>query len=247
MSRIDLNCDLGEGSEHDAELMTIITSANIACGGHAGDEATMRAALALAIEHGVAAGAHPGLVDRGDFGRTEHDLTANEVRELVLGQTRRFQRLAVEMGIRVRHVKPHGALYNRAARDGVWARAVADAVFEADPALVLVGLAGSRLPEAGRERGLRVMREGFADRSYQADGSLTPRGRPDALIHDRAVAIEQVLRMVRERRVRAVDGSEFDLVADTVCVHGDGPDPAGYARGLRSALSEAGVIIGACE
>lgn len=243
MLRIDLNCDLGEGGAHDAALMPLITSANIACGGHAGDEATMRAAIMLALEHGVAIGAHPSLPDRVNFGRSERPVSPEEARELVRTQTERLQALATEAGGMVTHVKPHGALYNMAARDPALARAVAEAVFEADSRLVLVGLSGSRLPEAGLACGLRVMHEVFADRRYQADGSLTPRSRADAVIHDRVAVVEQVLRMVREGRVRATDGSEVEIQADTVCLHGDGPDPVAYARGLRDALKEAGVMI----
>ncbi len=243
MMRVDLNCDLGEGGVHDAELMTLITSANIACGGHAGDEATMRATIALARTHGVAIGAHPGLEDRANFGRVERPLTPAEAGDLVRTQTERLQALAGEAGAMVTHVKPHGALYNLAARDPRLARAVAEAVFEADSRLVLVGLAGSRLPEAGLACGLRVMHEVFADRTYQADGSLTPRSQPDAVIHDRAAVEAQVLRLVRDGRVRATDGSEVEIRADTVCLHGDGPNPVAYARGLRDVLAEAGVMI----
>lgn len=244
MPRVDLNCDLGEGGAHDAELMTLITSANIACGGHAGDEATMRASIALARQHEVAIGAHPGLEDRTNFGRSERPLAPAEARELVRTQTERLQHLTEEAGARLTHVKPHGALYNMAARDPDLARAVAEAVYEVDSRLALVGLAGGRLVEAGRACGLRVMQEVFADRTYQADGSLTPRSRPDALIHDEAVAVAQVLRMVREGRVRATDGSEVEIRAETVCLHGDGARPVAFARELRRALAEAGVELG---
>lgn len=243
MLRVDLNCDLGEGGAHDAALMPLITSANIACGGHAGDETTMRATLRLAREHGVAIGAHPGLTDRVNFGRVEQPLTPAEARALVLEQTERLQRLAEELGGMVTHVKPHGALYNMAARDVGLAQAVAGAVYEADSRLTLVGLAGSRLTEAGKACGLRVMSEVFADRTYQADGSLTPRSRSDALITDGTLVIDQVLRLVREGRVRATDGSEVEIKADTICLHGDGPNPVIFARALRRELESAGVEI----
>ncbi len=243
MLRVDLNCDLGEGGAHDAALMPLITSANIACGGHAGDEATMRATIQLAIEHGVAIGAHPGLVDRENFGRIERRLSPDEARALVLEQTERLQKLAQELGGMVAHVKPHGALYNMAARDATLAKAVAEAVFDADSRLTLVGLAHSRLTEAGLACGLRVLHEVFADRTYQADGTLTPRGRPDALLKDGAAVVEQVLRMLQEGRVRATDGSEVEIKADTVCLHGDGPDPVLFARELRRKLEAADVEI----
>lgn len=243
MLRVDLNCDLGEGSGHDAEIMPLISSVNIACGGHAGDEDTMRATVALALQHGVAVGAHPGLADRANFGRVEQPLTSAQARELVLRQVERLQAVAGAAGTQVGHVKPHGALYNMAARDAGLAQAVAEAVYEVDSRLVLVGLAGSRLVEAGQACGLRVMHEVFADRTYQADGSLTPRHRPEALITEAARAAAQVLRMVREGRVRATDGSEVAIRADTVCLHGDGSHAVEFARAIVSALNSAGVQI----
>lgn len=238
MPRIDLNCDLGEAAGHDAELMSFITSANIACGAHAGDEATMRATVALALEHGVAIGAHPGLADRVSFGRREIPMSPAEVHGLVLEQTRALLALA-----RVRHVKPHGALYHMAARDTLLARAVAAAVYEADPRLILFAPAGSRLLEAGRTCGSQVASEVFADRTYRADGSLTPRTQPSALITDEEVAVAQVLRMVREGKVRATDGTEVAIQADTVCLHGDGPHPVEFARRLRGGLTAAGIEV----
>jgi UPF0271 protein len=243
MPRLDLNCDLGEGAGHDHELMPLITSANIACGAHAGDETTMRASIALAKKHGVAIGAHPGFADRENFGRREMPVVPEEIYQLVLTQTQTLQRLARESGARVTHVKPHGALYNMSARNTLLADAVAHAVYEADPRLVLVGLAGSHLLSAGCTCGLAVASEVFADRTYQPDGSLTPRGRPDALIRDENIAVAQVLRMVREGRVRATDGSDGVITADTVCVHGDGPHAVAFAHRLRAELEKAGVVV----
>lgn len=243
MLRVDLNCDLGEGGAHDAELMALITSANIACGGHAGDETTMQAAIELALQHDVAIGAHPGLADRANFGRVERPLSPAEARELVLTQTERLLALVEKAGARLTHVKPHGALYNMAARDEALAQAVAEAVFEVDSRLVLVGLADGRLIEAGLGAGLRVLHEVFADRTYQADGRLTPRSRPDAMIHDEATAVAQVLRMVREGRVTATDGSEVMIRADTLCLHGDTANAVGFARSVVAALTAAGVAI----
>lgn len=241
MPRIDLNCDLGEGAGRDAELMPLITSANIACGAHAGDEATMRATVRLALQHGVAIGAHPGFADRANFGRRELPLTAAEVGRLIVEQTRALQAIAREAGGRVTHVKPHGALYNLAARDAALARGVAAAVRECDPALVLFGLAGSWSITAARECGLRVASEVFADRTYQPDGSLTPRSQPQALITDEHAAVAQVLRMVRERRVRAVTGAEVPIAADTVCLHGDGAHAVTFAQRLRAELAAANI------
>ena len=246
MTRIDLNCDLGEGAGHDAGLMPLIASANIACGIHAGDVDTMRRAIELARQSNVMVGAHPSLNDRTNFGRRELPVSPQEAHLYVLTQTRLLQIIARQCGVRVSHVKPHGGLYNMAARDTALAEAVARAVHEVDPQLVLFGLAGSRLLEAGRACGLVVASEVFADRTYQADGSLTPRSQPDALIYDEEVAVAQVMRMVREEVVRATDGSDVPIRADTVCVHGDGPDPVSFARRLRSELTAAGIEIKAC-
>jgi UPF0271 protein len=235
---IDLNCDLGEGAGHDAGLMPLITSANIACGAHAGDAATMRATVALAQQHGVAIGAHPGFADRENFGRRELALPPTEVRALVASQIEALRALGG-----VRHVKAHGALYNLAARDAALADAIAAAVRAADASLIFFVLPNSELARAGRAYGLRIANEVFADRTYQRDGSLTPRARPDALIHDEAVAVAQVLRMIREGVVRATDGTDVPIAADTVCLHGDGPHPVEFARRLRAELGAAGIEV----
>jgi len=239
--RIDLNCDLGEGAGHDAELMPLVTSANIACGAHAGDEATMRATVELALRHGVAIGAHPGFADREHFGRRELPVTLAEVGQLIEAQTRALQAIARAQGGRVTHVKPHGALYNLAARDAGVARAVAEGVRACDATLILFGLAGSVSLALACECGLRVASEVFADRTYQADGSLTPRSRADALITDEALAVAQVQRMIREGKVRATNGAEVAIAADTVCLHGDGAQAVAFARRLRAELAAAGV------
>ena len=223
--RVDLNCDLGEGAGHDAELMAVITSANIACGAHAGDEATMEATVALARQHGVAIGAHPGFADRENFGRREWALAATEVRALVERQVRALQQIGT-----VVHVKPHGALYNLAARDAVIAEAVAGAVHAVDARLVLFALRGSELVRAGRRVGLRVAEEVFADRTYRADGALTQRAEAGAIITDEAVAIAQALRMVRAG-------------ADTICLHGDGAHAVALARRLHVELRQSGIEI----
>lgn len=243
MLHIDLNCDLGEGAGQDAELMPLITSANIACGAHAGDEATMRTTVRLALEHRVAIGAHPGFNDREHFGRRELLVTAAQVHELVVTQTRALQAIAREVGGAVTHVKPHGALYNLAARDAAVAGAVAAAVRECDPQLVLFALAGSVSAAAGEAAGLRVAQEVFADRTYQRDGSLTPRSQPNALIVDEAAAVAQVLRMVREGRVRATDGTDVAIRAETLCLHGDGAHAVEFARRIRAELGAAGVEV----
>ncbi|MBI2814769.1 MAG: 5-oxoprolinase subunit PxpA [Opitutae bacterium] len=243
MRTIDLNCDLGEGAGRDAELMPLITSANIACGAHAGDEATMRATVTLAKKHGVAIGAHPGFADRENFGRIEKVTSQDEVYQLVLTQAQALRRLAQEAGAKVTHVKPHGALYNMAARNALLADAVAQAAYDCDPRLVLFGLAGSALVRAAERCGLAVAQEVFADRTYHADGTLTLRGRPDAIITAEPAAVAQVLRMVREGKVRAVDGADVAIHADTICLHGDGPHPVEFARRLRRELLTAGIEV----
>lgn len=241
--RIDLNCDLGEGAGHDAELMPWITSANIACGAHAGDPATMRATVELAVRHGVAIGAHPGFADRENFGRRELPATPEEVFQLVRAQVFALRDVARAAGAELKHVKLHGALYNWAARDAVVAEAAAYAVRDAGENLVWFGLAGSASLASVRAAGLRVASEVFADRTYQADGSLTPRSRADAMIADEQAAVAQVLRIVREGKVRAMNGADVALAADTVCLHGDGAHAVAFARRLRAELAAADVAV----
>lgn len=244
MNVIDLNCDLGEGAGHDAELMPFITSANIACGGHAGDAATMRAIVALALQHGVAVGAHPGFDDREHFGRRELAMSPIDAAGLVFTQIQALQDVAREFGAAMRHIKLHGALYNMASRDRALAEAVVRTVRMTAKEPMLFVLAGSELERAARAcDDVRVVSEVFADRTYQADGSLTPRSRPDALIQDENAAVAQVLRMVREGRVRATDGTEVPITADTVCVHGDGPHAVAFARRLAQELRQPGIEL----
>jgi UPF0271 protein len=238
LNRIDLNCDLGEGAGNDAGLMPLVTSANIACGGHAGDKASMRATVQLAQKHGVAIGAHPGFPDREHFGRRELVMSAEEIWATVM-----IQIVALRAFAPLRHVKPHGALYNLAARDATVAGVVADAVLAVDKELILFALAGSELVKAGRARGLRVAEEVFADRTYQADGALTPRSRPEAMIQDEDAVVTQVLRMIREGKVRSTDGVDVSIKADTVCLHGDGPNAVAFAQRLNEELRKAGIEI----
>jgi UPF0271 protein len=242
-ARVDLNADVGEGAGQDAQLLPWLTSANVACGAHAGDEATFRTTVAQANALGIAIGAHPGFADRANFGRRELPIAPAAAAELVGAQVRWAQRLMAEAGGRLRHVKLHGGLYNLAARDRALAEAIAAEVKRADPQLILVGLAGSELTRAGEAAGLKVAHEAFADRSYRSDGSLTPRTEAGALILDEAAALAQVLRLVREGRVLARDGAEVRLRADTICLHGDGPRAVPLARHLRSGLAAAGIGV----
>lgn len=235
---IDLNCDLGEGAGRDAELMPLIASANIACGAHAGDVATMRETIALARRHGVEVGAHPGFADREHFGRRELALTPGELRATLIAQLEAFAALSA-----FSHVKLHGALYNLAARDRAVAEIAVDAIRAVAPAAVIFTLAGSEMVRLCERRGIAVAREAFCDRTYQRDGLLTPRSQPDALIHDEALAVAQALRLVGEGVVRATDGSEIPLQADTICLHGDGPHGVAFARRLRAELSAVGIAV----
>jgi UPF0271 protein len=240
MKRIDLNCDLGEGAGQDAELMPLITSANIACGAHAGNLETMIETVEIALRHGVTIGAHPGYFDLENFGRVERAITPAEAARIILMQIEQLYEVA---GAKLRHVKLHGALYNQASVDPAMAEAIVDEVARLWPNLVLFALSGSILAKAGRARGLRVAEEVFSDRTYQRDGTLTPRVRRDALITDETSAVAQVMRMVDQGVVRTTDGSDWPIQADTLCVHGDGMHAVPFARRLRTELEAAGVTV----
>ncbi len=242
-ARIDFNCDLGEGCGDDAAIVPCISSASIATGGHAGDEASMRQAIALCLRHGTSIGAHPSFLDRAHFGRRELALTPAEIHTLVRSQVDALAALCAPAGATLAHVKPHGALYNLAARDVQVAEAVAQAVRDCDPRLRLFALAGSRLADAGRRLGLGVVEEVFAERAYAGDGSLVPRDRPGAVIEHLGDALAQVRDMLRGGRVRAIDGSQVPVRADTLCLHGDRADAAMFASALRDALRAEGVAI----
>ena len=243
MLSLDFNCDLGEGCGQDAAIAPHISSASIACGAHAGDASTMREAIALCLAHGVAIGAHPSFEDRGHFGRRELALAPAEIHALVARQVALVVDACADAGARLHHVKPHGALYNLAARDLAVATAIAAAVRGVDPALSLCGLANSQLTAAGEAAGLRVAHEAFAERAYDADGRLAPRGTPGAVIDGFEDALAQVRDFVRDGIVVARDGTRVPIRADTLCLHGDRADAAGFARGLRRALEAEGVSI----
>ena len=242
---LDLNADLGEGAEHDAELLGLVTSASIACGFHAGDSAMMRTSLEAARDANVAVGAHPGFNDREHFGRRELPLNDEEIFALVADQVRAFDVLAKSLSMQPQHVKPHGALYNMAARDEAIADAIVRAVVAVDSRLMLFAPCASALSRAAQNHGLRVACEVFADRNYLADGSLVPRSRPDALLHDPGEGAQRVFRMLSEGVVRSVEGTDVHVRADTVCIHGDSPDAVEFAQNLRLRLSQSGVVIAA--
>jgi 5-oxoprolinase (ATP-hydrolysing) subunit A len=242
---VDLNADLGEGSGHDAELFELVSSASIATGFHAGDADTMHAAVLGAKADRVAVGAHPSLFDRENFGRKELKVTAGEVFDAVAFQLGVFQAIAEAAGLRPNHVKPHGALYNMAVRDRKLADAIAGAIKSVDSKLILFAPDNTDLARAGETHGLQIAREVFADRNYLADGSLVPRSRADALLDNPEDAAKRVLRMLREGKVRSVDGVDVDVRAETICVHGDTPGAVEFARALRSELESQGVRISA--
>ena len=245
---IDLNCDMGESfgawsMGADSAVLQYVSSANVACGFHAGDPMIMRRTVADALDHGVAVGAHPALQDLHGFGRRAMQVTPEEAYALILYQVGALSGFCRVLGGQLSHVKPHGALYNMAAKDALLADAIARAVRDFDPRLILFGLAGSELVRAGRKVGLTTVNEVFADRTYQADGTLTPRSRPGAMIADLSAALAQVERMMRQGNVLATDGTEVAIEPDTVCIHGDEPDAAQFARELRALLARLGVAV----
>ena len=247
-STIDLNCDMGESFGawtlgQDAALLPFITSANVACGFHAGDPAVMRQTVRAALGHNVAIGAHPGLPDLMGFGRRNMDVSPEEAFDMTVYQLGALQAMTQAEGGRLHHLKPHGALYNMAATSAALAEALAEAVYKVQPELLLYGLAGSELTRAGEKLGLRTAHEVFADRTYQANGTLTPRRQPDALITGADVAIAQVLRLMQHGAVRSQQGTDVAMRADTVCLHGDGAHALEFAQRLHQALRAAGVRL----
>lgn len=248
--RIDLNSDLGESfgpwpMGQDAALMDSITSANIACGFHAGDPGVMRQTLRLAKDRAVAVGAHPGFPDLVGFGRREIKAAPADVEDFVLYQVSALAGMAAAQGVRLQHVKAHGALYNMACKDRALADAIARATAAFDRSLILFGLPNSELLRAGEAAGLRVASEVFADRAYERDGSLVSRGTPGSVIHDQQAVVDRAVRMVKQKEVVAVDGSTIALQADTICLHGDTPGAANLARAIRSGLEAAGIQVAA--
>jgi UPF0271 protein len=252
MLRVDLNCDMGEGMDEDGNLMPYISSANIACGYHAGNEDSMRRTVELALRHQVSIGAHPSFADRERFGRTDllEHAGSEEAGRLLAGladqladQLQVLQRICAQQGTRLHHMKPHGALYNRAAWDPVLGAIICRAVQLFDPGLIIYGLSGSSMAALAGKFGLRFVHEAFADRSYQEDGRLTPRSEPGALIEDPALAVRQVLTLIREGKVSATSGKEIPLKAETVCIHGDGRHALPFARSIREECRRNGIVV----
>lgn len=248
MHLVDLNCDMGESfgayrMGKDEEILDYVTSANIACGYHAGDPATMRKTVQMALEKNVGIGAHPGMPDLVGFGRRELNISPQEAYDLVIYQMGALYGFVRSEGGKIQHVKPHGALFNMAAKSAPLSEAIAEAVYKVDPECILFGLAGSELVKAGKKIGLRTASEVFSDRTYQKDGSLTSRREENALIKDHKIAVNQVIRMVKEGKVKSVQGEDVVIQADTICIHGDGLHALEFAQYISNALREAGITI----
>lgn len=245
---IDLNCDLGESFGaytigNDAEILRTISSANIACGFHAGDPTIMHQTVKLALKNDVAIGAHPGLQDLNGFGRRVMALSPRETYDLTVYQIGSLYGFVTAEGAKLQHVKPHGALYNMCAQDQSLAEAIAEAIYKVNPELILFGLAGSELIKAGKKIGLRTANEVFSDRTYQPDGFLTSRNEANALITNEEIATDQIIRMVKECKVIATDGSIVPIEAQTICIHGDGPTALQFAQRIPATLKKEGIYI----
>ena len=245
---IDVNADIGEGAgtsrlAEDSAILDLVSSANIACGFHAGDETSMRETVRAAHARGVAIGAHPSYPDLTGFGRRELGLDPREIRRHVASQIQALQQICVQEGARLTHVKPHGALYNRAARDSAAARAAIAGMVDIDGALILLGLAGSEMQHAASKAGVAFASEAFADRAYRKDARLVPRDQPGAIIENATDAVTRALRLVSEKTVRTIDGMDIHIAADSLCVHGDNPHALDLLRALKRGLDSAGVRI----
>lgn len=241
--KLDLNADVGEGMAADEALLGIVTSASIACAAHAGDEASMQAAIDLCLKNGVGIGAHPGYADRANFGRLPHALPPQDIAALVADQTRLLMRLTAEAGGRVLHVKPHGALSNQAMADRDLARAIARGIADASTDLILLAPAGSAMVSAGRKTGLKVIEEIFADRAYDRQGFLVPRARPGAVLHDPILIAERILSWLKTGRMETQDGPDIALPGQSVCLHGDTAEAVAIARTLKRRLLAEGVRL----
>ncbi|RDC63971.1 5-oxoprolinase subunit PxpA [Adhaeribacter pallidiroseus] len=245
---VDLNCDLGESFGayqlgNDEAILPYISSVNIACGFHAGDPTVMKKTVHLALQHGIAIGAHPGLPDLVGFGRRALAISPEEAYDMVVYQVGALAGFVKAAGATLHHVKPHGALYNMAAVNPWLAQAIAEAVYHTHPEVILYGLANSAFIKAGKEVGLLVASEVFADRTYQPDGTLIPRRHPQALITDEKEAISQVLQMVKTNSVKTLTGNFIPIQADTVCIHGDGPHAVAFAQKIKKALLQENIGI----
>ncbi|MFI5132851.1 MAG: 5-oxoprolinase subunit PxpA [Chitinophagales bacterium] len=240
---VDINCDMGEGIGNDAAIMPFISSANIACGYHAGDEDTMKRTVELCLKNNVVIGAHPSFFDKENFGRKEMKLPVEKIYDLVLTQIEILDKIAQSQGTRLYHVKPHGALYNMSARDIDIAKTIAKSVKYFNAQLILFGLSNSYSISEAKAIGLKTASEVFADRTYQDDGSLTPRSQPRALIENTDKSVHQVLQMIKNKTITTVTGKTFPIVAETICIHGDGKYAVEFAKQIHEALTKEGINI----
>ena len=235
---IDINCDMGEGMGNEKELMPFISSANIACGYHAGDAATIKEVINICLQYNVNIGAHPSFLDKENFGRTNMQLSPQEIYTIITDQLTIINTIAIECGGTLHHLKPHGALYNMAAKDIVTAAAIAKAVKDFDERLIYFGLSGSVMIKAAEKIGLQTANEVFADRTYQVDGTLTPRTQPNALITNKNAMVNQVIQMLNENKVTAVTGKQIFIKAETICIHGDGEHAVEFAKTIHTKINE---------
>lgn len=243
MLTIDLNCDMGEGIGNDEAIVPFISSANIACGFHAGDEKVMEQIISLAIKNDVAIGAHPSFFDKENFGRVEMNLSTDEIYDLVILQLRKINEIITGNNGKLHHVKPHGALYNMSTRDPRIANAIAQAAKDFDDGVILFGLSGSFSIEEAMKINLRTASEAFADRTYQDDGSLTPRSQPNALIENANRSVQQVLQMIQQKTVTSLNGKNVPIIADTICIHGDGKNAVEFAAEICRGLKQNNIDI----
>jgi UPF0271 protein len=246
MLTIDINCDLGEGFPNDTLLMPFISSANIACGFHAGDTDTIKRTIEHCLKNKVAIGAHPGFNDKANFGRTEMALSDCELYDVVAEQIQLVQNICTEMGATLHHVKPHGALYNMAARDATMSYIIAGVIKEIDSSLKLYGLSNSFLISEAEALGLKTASEVFADRTYTPEGMLTPRTQTNAMLHSTEESLSQVLQMITQHQVTATDGSRVSIKVDTICIHGDGAQALSFAEAIFKAMKENNILIKPC-
>jgi 5-oxoprolinase (ATP-hydrolysing) subunit A len=235
---IDINCDMGEGMGNEEQLMPFINSANIACGYHAGNAATMQQVIRLCMQYNVHIGAHPSFLDKENFGRTPMHLSPEEIYTIVTAQLNNINTIAKKCGAKIHHVKPHGALYNMAAKNTTIAKAIAQAVKDVDASLIYYGLSGSVMIDEAKKIGLQTANEVFADRTYQSDGSLTPRTQPNALIGNADEVIKQVVKFIKENKVTAATGEDIFIKADTICIHGDGEHAVEFAKAIHKKIHE---------
>jgi UPF0271 protein len=240
---IDINCDMGEGMSHDEEIMPFISSANIACGAHAGDLDTMRRTVEACMKHNVAIGAHPGFDDKENFGRTPMHLSFGELYDLVSRQLVEMNKICKELNATLHHVKPHGAMYNMAAKDPEMSKTIAKAIYNFNSKLIYYGLSGSWMISEAKKIGLQTAQEVFADRTYQTNGSLTPRTNERALIQDENEMLNQVLLMIKQNKVEAINKSLIKIQAETICIHGDGEHALQFSRAIHQRLKQEGITI----